>query len=108
MSENNEKKVHGIVAEYTSVDTLLAACRRVRDAGYKKTDAFTPFAVHGIDKALGIKPTVLPWIVLACGVTGTDHGVVDADLDELDQLSVHHLGQALHFACRLSCRSLLS
>ena len=70
MSENNEKKVHGIVAEYTSVDTLLDACRRVRDAGYKKTDAFAPFAVHGIDKALGIKPTILPWIVVAAGVTG--------------------------------------
>lgn len=71
MSDNNEKKVHGIVAEFESVDTLLDACRRVRDAGYKKTDAFTPFPVHGIDKALGIKPTVLPWIVLACGLTGT-------------------------------------
>ena len=71
MSENNEKKVHGIVAEYTSVDTLLDACRRVRDAGYEKTDAFAPFAVHGIDKALGIKPTVLPWIVLGAGLTGT-------------------------------------
>jgi mono/diheme cytochrome c family protein len=70
MSDNDKKKVHGIVAEYTSVDTLLAACRRVRDAGYKKTDAFTPFAVHGIDKALGIKPTVLPWIVLVAGLTG--------------------------------------
>lgn len=71
MSDKNEKKVHGIVAEYTSVDTLLDACRRVREAGYVKTDAFTPFPVHGIDKALGIKPTVLPWIVLACGLTGT-------------------------------------
>lgn len=71
MSNNNEKTVHGIVAEYDSVDTLLAACRRVRDAGYTKTDAFTPFPVHGIDRALGIKPTKLPWIVLACGLTGT-------------------------------------
>jgi mono/diheme cytochrome c family protein len=70
MSENKAKKIHGITAEFDSVDGLLAACRRIRDAGYTKTDAFTPFAVHGIDKALGIKPTVLPWIVLACGVTG--------------------------------------
>ena len=70
MSENNEKKVHGYVAEFDSVDTLLDACRRVRDAGYTKTDAFAPFPVHGIEKALGIKPTVLPWIVLACGLTG--------------------------------------
>ena len=76
MSENNEKKVHGVVAEYTSVDTLLSACRRVRDAGYQKTDAFTPFPVHGIDKALGIKPTVLPWIVLGAGLTGTATALV--------------------------------
>ena len=76
MSENNEKKVHGVIAEYTSVDTLLAACRRVRDAGYEKTDAFTPFPVHGIDKALGIKPTVLPWIVLGAGLTGTATALV--------------------------------
>ena len=72
MAESNiEKTVHGVVAEFTTVDSLLAACRRVRDAGYTKTDAFTPFPVHGIDKALGIKPTVLPWIALGAGVSGT-------------------------------------
>lgn len=65
------KSVHGVVAEFTDVDSLLAACRRVRDAGYKKADAFTPFPVHHIDEALGIKPTVLPWIALAAGLTGT-------------------------------------
>ncbi|MEL6110749.1 MAG: quinol:electron acceptor oxidoreductase subunit ActD [Planctomycetota bacterium] len=59
------------MAEFTSVDSLLAACRRIRDAGYTKTDAFTPFPVHGIDKALGIKPTWLPWIALFGGVSGT-------------------------------------
>ena len=72
MSENDtEKKIHGVTAEFTSVDKLLSACRRVRDAGYVKTDAFTPFAVHGIEKALGIKPTKLPFIALAGGLTGT-------------------------------------
>ena len=62
--------VRGVMGEYDNVDTLLAACRRIRDAGYTKTDAFTPFPVHGIDPALGIKPTALPWIALAGGVTG--------------------------------------
>ncbi|EMI55604.1 quinol:electron acceptor oxidoreductase subunit ActD [Rhodopirellula sallentina] len=65
------KTVHGVVAEFSDVDSLLAACERVRDAGYTKADAFTPFPVHGIDKALGIKPTVLPWIALAAGGLGT-------------------------------------
>ena len=68
---SSEKKVHGTVAEFTTVHSLLEACERVRDEGYKKTDAFAPFPVHGIDKALGIKPTILPWIVLVCGLTGT-------------------------------------
>ncbi len=69
--DNNDKKIHGTVAEYDSVDNLLEACNRIREAGYEKTDAFTPFPVHGIDKALGIKPTALPWIALTAGLTGT-------------------------------------
>ena len=69
--EKTNNRVHGIVAEYTSVDSLLKASRRIRDAGYKKIDAFTPFPVHGIDEALGIKPTALPWIALAGGLIGT-------------------------------------
>ncbi|OYP31613.1 quinol:electron acceptor oxidoreductase subunit ActD [Rhodopirellula sp. MGV] len=68
---NSEKIVHGMMAEFTTVDTLLSACRRIRDAGYTKTDAYTPFPVHGIDKALGIKPTILPWICFFAGLTGT-------------------------------------
>lgn len=71
MTDKQEPQLFGTYAEFDSVDKLLAGCRRVRDAGYLKTDAYTPFPVHGIDKALGIKPTVLPWICLVCGLTGT-------------------------------------
>ncbi len=71
MTDKSEPQLHGTYAEFDSVGPLLAACRRVRDAGYVKTDAFTPFPVHGIEKALGIKATVLPWIALCAGLTGT-------------------------------------
>ena len=72
MSETKtETTVHGMMAEFKSVDSLLIACRRIRDAGYTKIDAFTPFPVHGIEKALAIKPSVLPWICLIAGITGT-------------------------------------
>ncbi len=71
MTDKSESRLHGTYAEFDSVDKLLPACRRVRDAGYTKIDAYTPFPVHGIDKALGIKPTVLPWIALGGGLTGT-------------------------------------
>jgi mono/diheme cytochrome c family protein len=73
-----DDRFHGWVALYDSPKELLAAARRVREAGYKKTDAFTPFPLHGIDEALGIKPTVLPWIVLCCGITGCLTGLTIA------------------------------
>lgn len=67
----SEPRAFGLMAEYEDEIKLLDACRRVRDSGYTRTDAFTPFPVHGIDEALGIKPTVLPWFTLCAGATGT-------------------------------------
>ncbi|QDV70370.1 Surface protein precursor [Rosistilla carotiformis] len=69
-SSGNQSKSRGVVAEYDTPEALIAAANRVREAGYTKTDAFSPFPVHGIDEAIGIKPTILPWIVLAAGTTG--------------------------------------
>ncbi len=60
----------GWMAEFADEHALLDAARKVRDSGYSRTDAFTPFPVHGIDEALGIKPTILPFIVLCAGLTG--------------------------------------
>jgi mono/diheme cytochrome c family protein len=71
-----EKKIippqaFGWMAEYDDENVMLEAARKVRDAGYTRTDVFAPFPVHGIDEALGIKPTRLPWFTLAAGLTGT-------------------------------------
>ena len=75
MSDSNEK-LHGIVAYFADTDGLMAAARKVRDAGYKRWDSYTPFPVHGIDDAMGIKPTILPWIVLVMGLTGLSLGIL--------------------------------
>jgi mono/diheme cytochrome c family protein len=61
----------GWMAEFDDENAMLDAARQVRDAGYTRTDVFAPFPVHGIDEALGIKPTRLPWFTLAAGLTGT-------------------------------------
>src|SRR5690606_41736989 len=53
----------------------MAAAERVRDAGYTKTDAYTPFPVEDLDEALGMKPTRIGWIVLAAGVMGGLGGI---------------------------------
>jgi mono/diheme cytochrome c family protein len=64
------EQVHGLLAEYKTPQELLVAARQVRDAGYSRWVTFSPFPVHGIDPAMGIKRTVLPWIVLCAGLTG--------------------------------------
>jgi mono/diheme cytochrome c family protein len=66
-----EGKVLGVLAEFTDADGLMSACRKVRDAGYKEWDTFTPLPVHGIEDAMGVKPTILPYLVASGGATGT-------------------------------------
>jgi mono/diheme cytochrome c family protein len=69
-SERGPAPLHGILAEYKSPAEILKASRVIRDAGFSRWDTFTPFPVHGIDKAMGIRMTVLPWIVLGAGLSG--------------------------------------
>ena len=65
-----EKNIYGILAEFDTPTELVDAARQVRDAGYTKTDAFSPFPLHEIDEALGIKRTILPYLVFGGALTG--------------------------------------
>jgi hypothetical protein len=49
---------------------IVAAASATRSAGYRIHDAYTPYAVHGLDRAIGLRPTRLPWVCLACAVSG--------------------------------------
>jgi len=68
-----EEKVElvGLLAEYENVDQVLKAAHAVRAAGFLRWDVHSPFPIHGIDYAMGIQPTILPWLVLGAGLTGT-------------------------------------
>lgn len=63
-------ELHGFVAEFDDVTSVTRAARAVRDAGYQKFDVYSPFPIHGIERAMGLRSTHLPWIVLVCGVSG--------------------------------------
>jgi Protein of unknown function (DUF3341) len=65
-----EPRFFGYVAEYATPAEVVHAAEKVRDAGYSKWDCLTPFPVHGLDRAMGMKRTILPWIVLGGGLTG--------------------------------------
>lgn len=64
----------GLLAEFEDVDSVLAAAVHVRDAGFHRWDVHSPFPVHGMDQAMGIRPTILPWFVLIAGLTGLSFG----------------------------------
>jgi hypothetical protein len=65
---------YGLLAEFATPTDLYHACERVRDAGFTRWDAHTPFPVHGLDSAMGLKRSPLPWIVLVMGLTGAALG----------------------------------
>lgn len=69
-------KMYGLLAEFDTPQAIMEAAAKVRDAGYRWWDTMTPFPVHGLDKAMGIKPTFLPWLVFAGGATGALAGLV--------------------------------
>lgn len=64
-------KTWGLLAQYETPKAIYKACERVRDAGYTKWDSCTPFPVHGLDRAMGLKPSTLPWYVLLIGICGS-------------------------------------
>src|SRR6516165_10829602 len=63
-------KVYGAIGEFAEPDDLVQAGRKVREMGYTKIDAMTPFPVHGIDDAIGVPPSKLGWIVICFSLTG--------------------------------------
>jgi hypothetical protein len=65
----------GYLAELDKPEALLAAAERVRDAGYTRWDAHAPFPVHGLNDAMGLRPTKLPWIVFGAGAAGAATGL---------------------------------
>ena len=65
-----ERESLGVLAEYRSPHELVNAAKSLRDDGFTDMEAFSPFPVHGIDEALGIKGSRLPWMVLTSGVFG--------------------------------------
>lgn len=49
---------------------LLATCRAARERDLGIHDAYTPYAVHGLDEAMGLKPTRLGQVCFVLGLTG--------------------------------------
>ncbi len=68
------KKLVGVVGIYSDPDQLMKAARTFKDARVKKMDAFTPFPVHGMEDAIGIPRSKIPWVTFLAGLTGLTIG----------------------------------
>jgi len=61
------EKLYGIMAEFDSPAAILRAAEKIRDAGYRRWDTFTPFPVHGMDKVMNLGNSLVGWVSLALG-----------------------------------------
>lgn len=59
-----------LLATFGHEDDLLAATNAVRRGGFRIVDAFTPYAVHGLERAMGLRPSRLTWVCFFCGIIG--------------------------------------
>lgn len=62
--------IWGLMAEFETPSELLKATRGAYKAGYRRMDAYAPFPVHGLDKALGLGKDRVSLVCLIGGVLG--------------------------------------
>ncbi|MFB6455779.1 DUF3341 domain-containing protein [Chitinophaga sp. Hz27] len=60
-----------VVGLFDDEAVLFPAVKKVRTAGYKLHDVYTPFPVHGLDHAMGLRETSLHTAGFIYGITGT-------------------------------------
>lgn len=65
-----KENLYGLMAEFNTPTELVNAARATREAGYTKTDGFSPFPIHEMDEALGIKRSILSFLVFGGGLAG--------------------------------------
>lgn len=65
-----DDKVYAVMGEFAEPEDLVEGGRRIREMGYTKIDAMTPFPVHGIDEAIGVPYSKIGWIVICGALAG--------------------------------------
>jgi mono/diheme cytochrome c family protein len=63
-------KVYGLSALFNTPDEIIRAASEISGAGYTHFDVNTPYPVHGMDKAMKMKPSTLGFVTLFFGLSG--------------------------------------
>lgn len=73
---SSTSKPYGLIAQFDTPAAVMRAAETVRDQGFTRWDVFTPYPVHGMDKAMGMKNSKVGWFSFLGGVTGYTTGMV--------------------------------
>ena len=65
-----ESTIYGALAEFADPEEIVVAAHKVREAGYQRVDAYTPFPVHGLAEATGFQDNRVPWVIFLGGLAG--------------------------------------
>ncbi len=65
----------GIMGVFLEEHTILEAAEKTRLKGYLDFDAITPYPVHGMEEAVGIKRSWIPWVTFFAGAAGCIFGL---------------------------------
>lgn len=65
----------GVAGIWHDEHRLIEAARKVRESGIKNFEAILPFPVHGIDEAMDIPLSFIPWVTFVCGLSGGAFGL---------------------------------
>lgn len=68
------KSRRGVAGIWLDEHEFVSAAAKVRQNGFTKFEAISPFPLHGIDEAMGIPFSWIPWVTLLCGLTGFAFG----------------------------------
>lgn len=66
----DDDRADGLAAYFDDPNELLHAASLTRDSDFEVWDAFSPFPIHGIEDAMGIGRSWLPWVTFGAGGTG--------------------------------------
>lgn len=66
---------HGLIAKFDTPADIMHAAEKVRDAGFKNWDVITPFPIHGMDPAMGLKRSRVPRFTIVGGTLGITLGM---------------------------------
>lgn len=65
-----EKKIFGVTALFNNPNEIISAAKKVADSGFTKWDVNSPYPLHGIDKAMKMKPSKLGFVTMIFGLSG--------------------------------------